>query len=57
MVLTTSFCAPMASIVTMHPSRRSISNRLGIAGLSFDFASVFTWPSTHSVFEAQALTL
>src|SRR5689334_2682089 len=39
-VLAISFCAPIASIVTVAPRTSSIPSRVGIAVISFDFSSV-----------------
>jgi len=44
-------------MVTIHPETSRISSNLGIAVISFDFASVFTCPSTIFISDAHALTI
>src|SRR3954462_1834856 len=40
-----SFWQPIASSVTMQPSRCKVSSNAGIAAISFDLASTARWPS------------
>ena len=43
-------------MVTMHPFSSSICSNWGMAVISLDFSSVFTWPRVMELAEAQALT-
>ena len=43
-------------MVTMHPFSSSSCSNWGMAVISLDFSSVFTWPRVSLLAEAQALT-
>ena len=52
-----SFCVPIASIVTIHPSRHRMSKSSGIVFISFVFFHPHNWPSTRDDSTAHALTV
>jgi hypothetical protein len=49
-------CVPMASMVTMQPSRAKVASSSGMAVFSFDFAAVARCPRTRPAWAANALT-
>ncbi len=55
--LAISFWQPMASMVTMAPSRLSMASSLGMATISFDFSSTLVCPSTKRCRAAKAETM